>query len=148
MVGLQLMICGYLVWWIHTPALGYVQVVTSRDAATLLPIIRAHIAPGSIVHSDEWRAYSRVASIPAVASHSTVNHSIAITFVDSTTGTHTQHIESFWNQVKLKLKRMKGCHSDQIPSYLDEFMWLERHGQTSHMAWINIMRDIAQQYPV
>ena len=60
----------------HTPALGYVQVVTSHDAATLLPIIHAHIAPGSI-HSDERRAYSRVANIPAaVASHSTVNHSV------------------------------------------------------------------------
>ena len=97
-------------------------------------------APGSIVHSDEWRAYPRVASIPVVASQSTVNHSI--TFVDPTTGTHTQHIESFWNQVKLKLKRMKGCHSDQIPSYLDEFMWLERHGQTSHMAWIQRCQPI------
>ena len=118
-----------------------------RFASNLAQVyLMHHIAPGSIVHSDEWRAYSRVVSNPAVASHSTVNHSI--TFVDPTTGTHTQHIESFWNRVKLKLKRMKGCHSDQIPSYLDEFMWLERHGQTSHMAWINIMRDIAQQYPM
>ena len=52
----------------HTPALGCVQVITSRDAATLLPIIRAHIAPGSIIHPDEWRAYSRVdcSAIPHV----------------------------------------------------------------------------------
>ena len=35
----------------HTPALEYVQVVTSRDAATLLPIICAHLAPGSIIRT-------------------------------------------------------------------------------------------------
>ena len=79
----------------------------------------------SIIHSDEWRAYSRVANIPAVASHSMVNHSI--TFVDPTTGAHTQHIESYWNQVKLKLKQMKGCHFDQIPINSCGWSDMDRH---------------------
>ena len=126
----------------HTPALGYVQIVNQRNAATLLPIIQAHIAPGTVVHSDEWAAYNHVATLPNVASHSTVNHSI--TFINPVTGTHTQNIESYWNRIKTKFKRMKGCHANQLPSYLDEFMWRERHGATRRVA----MRDIAMQYPL
>ena len=122
------------------------EIVQNRQAATLLPIIQNHVAPGTIVHSDEWRAYRAVAALPNVASHGTVNHSV--TFVDPTTGVHTQNIESYWNRAKLKLKRMKGCHSHQIPSYLDEFMWRERYGKTSIDAFYNIMQHIAQQYPV
>ena len=130
----------------HTPAIGYMEVVTTRNAATLLPIIQTHVAPGTIVHSDEWSAYRRVSHLPHVASHGTVNHSV--TFVDPTTGIHTQHVESYWNRAKLKLKRMKGCHTHQIPSYLDEFMWRERYGKTANDAWVSIILDIAQQYPV
>jgi hypothetical protein len=87
----------------QTPALGYMEVVSRRDAATLLPIIMAHTAPGTIIHSDEWAAYRRVQSLPNVAGHGVVNHSRH--FVDPTTGVHTQHIES-WCRVKTKLKRM------------------------------------------
>lgn len=122
------------------------QIVPSRDAATLLPIIQNHVAPGTVIHSDQWAAYQAVSALPQVASHSTVNHSV--TFVDPVSGTHTQNIESYWNRAKVKLKRMRGCHSDQIPSYLDEFMWRERYGRTSRDAWVNIMRDISNQYPV
>lgn len=57
----------------HTPAFGYMEVVPNRQAATLLPIIQSHVRSGSIIHSDEWAAYRRVASIPGVASHETVN---------------------------------------------------------------------------
>ena len=71
----------------HTQALGYMEVVAQRDAATLLPIIQAHLAPGTIIHSDQWAAYNQVSSLPNVGSHSTVNHSI--TFVDPTTHPHT-----------------------------------------------------------
>ena len=60
----------------QTPALGYMEVVRRRDAATLLPVIAAHTAPGTVIHSDEWAAYRRVQTLPTVSSHGVVNHSL------------------------------------------------------------------------
>ena len=127
----------------HTPSLGYMQLVDTRDAATLLPIIRAHTAPGTITHSDEWAAYSR---IYLHVQHATVNHTIE--FVNRTNGVHTQNIESYWNRVKKKFKTMKGVHSHQLARYLDEFMWQERYGRTNEEAFNSILRDISLQYVV
>ena len=121
------------------------SIVNSHDAATLLPIIQAHVAPGTIIHSDMWRAYNNVETLHNVASHHTVNHSL--NFVDPVTGVHTQHVESYWNRSKVKLKRMKGCTAGQLPSYLDEFMWKEWHG-TTRGCFNTICHDIATQYPV
>ena len=129
-----------------TPALGYMELVPRRNAATLLPIISAHVAPGTTVYSDEWSAYNRVSTLPGVAGHGTVNHSLH--FVDPTTGIHTQNVESYWSRAKQKLKRMKGCRKTMLASYLDEFMYRERHGPTSRQAFSSLCRDIAQQYPV
>ena len=120
--------------------------VQRRDAATLLPIIQQHVRPGSIIWSDEWASYQRVQQLPPVAQHSTVNHSIQ--FVDPTTGVHTQNIESYWNRVKTKFKRMKGVQDTMLSSYLDEFMWRERHGRTASEAMQNLFRDIALRYLV
>ena len=78
-----------------------------------------------------------------VAAHNVVNNSL--NFVDPVTGVHTQHVESYWNRVKTKLKQMKGCHAGQLPSYLDE---REHYGKTVGEAWIRIIREIAAQYPV
>lgn len=122
------------------------QIVAQRDAATLLPIIQQHVANGSTVGSDEWAAYNRIASLPNVSSHGVVNHSIE--FVNHTTGVHTQNVESYWNRVKIKLKRMCGCHEHQLASYLDEFMYRERFGHTANQLLNSIMHDIATQYPV
>ena len=103
--------------------------------------------PGTIIHSDMWSAYRRVQSLPNVASHGTVNHSVE--FVNSVTGVHTQNIESYWNRVKTKLKRMKGVCPDQLASYLDEFMWREKMvGLSKRAAWNVILAYIAEQYPV
>ena len=130
----------------HQPALGYMELVANRDAATLLPIIQAHTATGSIIHSDKWASYRQVQQLGNVSQHATVNHSL--NFVDPVTGVHTQHIESYWNRVKGKLKRMRGCHANQLPSYLDEFLYRERYGKTAGEAWQSIIHDIATQYPV
>ena len=130
----------------QSPALGYMEVVQRRDAATLLPIIAAHTAPGTIIHSDKWAAYRQVQSLPTVAGHGVVNHSLH--FVQPATGIHTQQIESYWCRVKTKLKRMRGCHAHQLSSYLDEFMWRERYEKTTRDTLNNIMANISQQYPV
>ena len=130
----------------ETPGLGYVEVVPSRDASTLIPIIQAHTAPGTTIHSDQWRAYNSVSTLPNVTAHGVVNHSLH--FVDPATRVHTQTVESYWNRIKTKLKRMKGCDANQLPSYLDEFMWRERHGKSGNEALQNIMRHITAQYPV
>ena len=46
--------------------------------------------------------------------HRVVNHSLH--FVDGATSVHTQHAESYWNQVKTKFKRMKGVHEKRTSS--------------------------------
>ena len=128
------------------PALGYMELVSRRDAQTLLPIIQAHVLPGAIIYSDEWAAYNQVQNIPNVTAHTTVNH--ALHFVDPQTDVHIQNIESYLNRVNYRRKHMKGVHLHQLASYLDEFMWRERHGQTTSLAFKHIMRNISAQYPV
>ena len=89
--------------YIRKPGLGYMEIVPPRDANTLLPIIQAHTAPGTTIHSDQWRAYSNVITLPAVHGHGVVNHSLH--FVDPVTGVHTQTVESYWNRRVARLLR-------------------------------------------
>ena len=42
------------------------------------------------------------------------------------TGVNTQTVESYWNRVKIKFKRMMGVSPDSSPL---EFMWRERYGK-------------------
>ena len=130
-----------------TPALGHMEIVPDRTRTTLLPIIQANTLPNTIIHSDDYATYrTAVSLLPNVAQHRIVNHSLH--FVDPVTGVHTKHIESYWNRVKLKFKRMRGVDSDQLPSYIDEFMWRERYGKTAIDCVNNLCRDIAHDYPV
>ena len=92
---------------------------------------------GSVIYSDEWRAYS---GIPAITgknyTHHTVNHSqnfvdpvtgmLTITIVSRTwsvfiiifPGSHTQGVESMWSQCKLMMRKTQTIHSHSraIPS--------------------------------
>ncbi|ORD96001.1 hypothetical protein HERIO_2023 [Hepatospora eriocheir] len=73
------------------PAKISLYVVPNRTANTLLPIIERVCASGTIIHSDQWKAYLGISSKLRLA-HFTVNHSEG--FVNHNNGVHTQNIES------------------------------------------------------
>ena len=123
------------------PALTYMEVVEKRDANTLLPIIKKVVRPGTIIHSDEWRSYCRIQELGF--EHRTVNHSVS--FINPTNGVHTQTIESNWNRKKSFIKSMRGCRRDLLTSYLNQFMWFERHSTNSFDSLCN---QIAMQHKV
>ena len=83
------------------PAKGYVEVVSKTSVNILLPIIRGICLPGTIVHRDQWVAYQRISEVEY--SHESVNHKLH--FIDTLTGTHTQHVESFWSKFKSRCKK-------------------------------------------
>jgi len=50
----------------QTPALGYLEVVQVRDAATLLLMIERHTRPNADIWSDQGLAYSLVATLLSI----------------------------------------------------------------------------------
>ena len=88
--------------------------------ATLISIIQANVAPGSVIHSDEWAAYRSLSQLGYI--HETVNHQH--NFVDPATGAHTQLIERSWLDAKMKLLRwQRGVPGQHLQSHLDYYCW-------------------------
>jgi transposase-like protein len=96
----------------------FIVPVPTRDAQTLLSVIRDWIAPGTTIISDCWRAYNCLGSEGFV--HQTVNHSQ--NFVDPNTGAHTQNIERLWRDVRGGIPRFGG-RKHRLVGYLAEFMF-------------------------
>jgi len=77
----------------------FLVAVHDRSAETLIGLIKQWILPGTTIISDCWAAYNSLRE--EGYTHFTVNHSI--TFVDQTTGAHTNTTESTWQHVKVLL---------------------------------------------
>ena len=125
-----------------TPGTGFMQIVETRDADTLLPIIQRVVLPGTTVYSDKWRAYFNIQHRLGLH-HQVVNHSL--NFVDPLTGVHTQNIESYWGSKKNHIKTMCGYRRDFLEGYLAEYMWRDHF---SNDAFVNICNHIAIQHPL
>ena len=66
-------------------------------------------------------------------SHETVNHQLH--FVDFLTGTHTQHVESFWKKLK-----MKGIRRVELYSYLQQDMLRKNNGEHFFERTLDLVR--------
>ncbi|CAP35545.1 Protein CBG18017 [Caenorhabditis briggsae] len=102
--------------------------VKQRDAATLLPIIRAHVKPGSMIVSDGWAAYGGIRTLQRAFTHRWVNHKV--NFVDpSDRRVHTQSIEATWGAFKRELKAKYGVPEDQLDGYMSTYMFRRYFGR-------------------
>ena len=109
--------------------------VHNRKASTLIPIIKKWIAPGSIIHSDCWKAYNNLNKMGYT--HVTVNHSKE--FVNSETAACTNAIESDWRHAKDHMPAY-GTHLGDHAGYLAEFMW--RRYNYDNDKFLALIKDI------
>ena len=118
----------------------FFKIVQARDSATLIPLIEHHIAPGSKIFSDCWKAYDALDNMPEYE-HFRVNHTEEFVAED---GTHTQNIECEWWQIKRKLPETHTRH-DNLGLYLAEYIWRNsRKGRDLYMAFL---QDAGKLYP-
>ena len=109
--------------------------VHNRKQNTLIPIIKKWIKPGSIIHSDCWKAYNKLASIGYT--HITVNHSKE--FVNKENLACTNSIKSDWHHAKLCMPKY-GTHLGDHAGYLAEFMW--RQSNSDDDKFLTLIKDI------
>lgn len=120
----------------YSPAKIYLKLVQNRSATTLLPIVHEFCRNGTIIFSDQWRAYSNIASLGF--EHYSVNHSL--NFIDPISLVHTQNIESYWAKAKLRCKRMKGVYGLALSSYLNEWMFKDNEIRGDFQKVIDLVR--------
>ena len=123
---------------------SFMDVVEDRSAATLIPIIQCYIWPGSVIISDEWRAYSTLSSLGYT--HQIVNPSN--TFMDPSTGAHTNSTEGYWSCVKRQMRRqgVMNTTNDLFPTYLLESLWRKRY--CGEDLFEKLLNCTSEQYPL
>ncbi len=107
-----------------TPSLGFFRIVENRTAEVLQPIINEVVLPGSIIYTDEWKAYLSISSSP-IYSHYKITHKY--NFVDPSAGIHTQNIESYHNKIKRMIKLEKGVKKGFHDDFLILFTFIDTY---------------------
>ena len=111
--------------------------VEDRSMNTLVPIIQRHVRPGSIIHSDLWRAYHNLEQLGY--EHLTVNHSV--NFKDPETGACTNAIEGSWNGIKASIPPRNRVQC-QMEEHLFEFIWRRKNKNNIWDGFISALRDV------
>lgn len=79
---------------------GDCTIVESRSANVLISTANDIVRTGSIIHLDEWKAYSTFAS-SSDYDYKTVR--CKFNFVGSNFSVHTKHVESYNNKLKIQI---------------------------------------------
>ena len=112
--------------------------VENRNSDTIIDILREHVHPGSIVHTDCWAAY-----FPACCEldleHRTVNHSV--NFKNPIDGTHTNTIEGTNNGLKIFIKPQHRTR-EHINEHLWFFIWMRQNKKDRWGGFMKALKEI------
>ena len=108
----------------------YTEIVPDCSKVTLQAIIRGHIAPDAVIHSDGWRGYDGLVDI-GFDKHFRVHHG-ENEFANGER--HINGIESFWSFAKRRLAKFNGvpAHTFYLHLKETEFRFNHRHDNLYH----------------
>jgi transposase len=126
-----------------TPVFGMVErggrVVASKvpDASSLslMPQIEKQVLSESVVYTDEWKSYNRLAR--SGYQHRRIHHSQEIYVMGDV---HTNTIEGFWSLVK---RGIAGTHhavsAKWLQGYLNEYAWRYNHRDDRQAMFLTLL---------
>ena len=91
-----------------------------RRAATLLPLIRQYVVPGTTIVSDQWAAYSTIKDMPERCQHEAVNYTLH--FMHPETGAYKKSIKPLYQKFKDWHKSRYLTERALLNSYMDEII--------------------------
>ncbi|XP_064092898.1 uncharacterized protein LOC135205735 [Macrobrachium nipponense] len=97
-----------------------------RDRATLIPLIRKHIRPGSIIVSEEWPDGMKMNDLGY--RHLTTHHSTEFV-VPPNPDVHTRNIERLWRDIKSFVLR-SGIRREYYQQYISRYIFIKSVGNS------------------
>ncbi|KAJ1522477.1 hypothetical protein ONE63_001667 [Megalurothrips usitatus] len=123
--------------------LGVVVYVVKRDKATLVPLIRQYVEPGSEIWTDQWAAYRCLDRYGYV--HKTVNHSREFKSQD---GTCTNGVEGYWSRLKQFCRHTNVLQSALLAEHIGKFMYRQHFRGTPKVRFGFFMSHLKERYPL
>ena len=100
-----------------------IRMLANVQQSTIEPILRATIAPGSPIYTDEYDIYSRLSNWGYA--HESVCHSQGeYARDDSFHEIHVNTIEGFWSLLRSWLRPHRGISQEKLPLYLGFFQFV------------------------
>jgi transposase len=134
-----------------TPVFGMVErggrviacVTPDAKAATLFPIIEEKILPNSIVYSDEYSTYDRLATPQNGYVHRRIKHAEKIYVMGDV---HTQTIEGFWSLIKRGIGGVYHSVSRKyLQTYLDEYSFRYNRRDQGNLIFTSILERVSER---
>jgi len=129
-----------------TPVLGIVQrkgnvsakTVKDVKGATLLPIVKEHILPESLVYTDELASYNKLRRHGY--DHKRVHHASKIWVLGDA---HTNTIEGFWSVLKRGINGVYHAVSEKyLQSYINEYAFRYNHRKDEQPMFLTILSRV------
>lgn len=116
------------------------KVVPDCKRDTVLPIIKAHVAEGSEVFTDEFRVYDTLSE--EGYRHDTVCHSAKqyVKYREDGEKVHTNEMEGFWSYPKNAVKGIhRGVSDRHLQGYVNEFSFRQSHRKDEQSMFFTMM---------
>ena len=102
------------------------QMLSNVKQATIAPLIKNTISPGTLIYTDEYSIYARLSQWGY--DHKTVNHGQGEYARDEDGDgfgeIHVNTMEGFWSLLRSWLRPHRGISQDKLPLYLGFFEFI------------------------